>query len=97
MLVLPTCLPGGLCGEVSGKLLEDVGHRLLHEQADEVGGCVELQRQRAGESTPPLLDGRLQGLTQGFHFVVCTLCGRRVHGKLENVNKWFFVVQTEVS
>lgn len=40
--VVPTCLPGGFCREVSRELLEDVGHLLLHEKADEVGGCVEL-------------------------------------------------------
>lgn len=41
-LVVPTCLPGGLCGKVGCKLLEDVGHLLLHEETNEVGGCVEL-------------------------------------------------------
>lgn len=75
--MVPTCLPGGLCGEVGRKLLEDVGHLLLHEEANEVGGRVELQRQRAGKSPPPLLDGGLEGLAQGFCFMVCTLSGRR--------------------
>ena len=72
-----TCLPGGLCCEVGRKLLEDVGHLLLHEEADEVGGRVELQWQRAGESAPPLLDGGLEGLAEGFYFVVRTLFSRR--------------------
>lgn len=42
LLVVPTCLPGGLCCKVGRELLEDVGHLLLHEKTNEVGGCVEL-------------------------------------------------------
>lgn len=42
LLVVPTCLPGGLCRKVGRELLEDVGHLLLHEKTNEVGGCVEL-------------------------------------------------------
>lgn len=73
-LVLLTCLPDSLCGKVSCKLLEDIGHLLLHEKTDEVRRCVELQRQRAGKPTPPLLYGGLEGFAQSFYFVVCTLC-----------------------
>lgn len=71
--LVPTCFTGRFGREVGCKLLEDVGHLLLHEKADEVGGCVELQRQRAGKPAPPLLDGGLEGLAQSLHFVVGTL------------------------
>lgn len=95
--LVPTCFPGGLLCKVSCKLLEDFGHLLLHKKANEVGGRVELQRQWAGKATPPLLDGGLQGVAQGFHFVVCTLGDSR-----ENVlfflwknRLWMIIIMTQ--
>lgn len=40
--MVPTCFPGAFCRKVGCKLLEELGHLLLHEEADEVGGGVEL-------------------------------------------------------
>ena len=71
--LVPTCFPRSLCGKVSRKLLEDVGHLLLHKETNEVGGCVEFKGQRGRKTTSPLLYGGLEGLTQSFCFVVCTL------------------------
>lgn len=68
-----TCPPGGLGCKVGRKLLEDVGHLLLNEQADETGGGAEFERQRAWKASSPPLDGGLQGLAQVLHVVVWTL------------------------
>ena len=38
MQFLPTCFCRRLVGEVRGESLEHLGHLLVHEEADEVGG-----------------------------------------------------------
>lgn len=61
-----------LRSKVSGEFLEDLSAVFLHEEADEVGGGVQLQRQRRRELTLPATDRGLQGLAQGIHLAVLT-------------------------
>ncbi len=61
---LPTSFSSSLRCKVSRKRLQRLSHLLLHEEAYEVGGGVELQGQRAGEASSPLIHCRLQSFTQ---------------------------------
>lgn len=65
-----------LCSKVRSKLLEDLCAVFLHEEADEVGGGIELQGQRSGELALPATDGGLQGFPQRVHLAVLTLVGK---------------------
>jgi len=53
---------GGLRGEVGREALEHLGHLLLHEEADEVGGGVELQAEGRREAAAPRGHGGLKRL-----------------------------------
>ena len=83
-----------LCGKVRGKLLEDLRAVFLHEEANEVGGGIELQGQRGRELALPATDRGLQGFPQGVHLAVLTLAGenKTLHseggGGLPLLNIW---------
>lgn len=72
--------------KIRRKTLQHLRHLLLHKEANEGGGGVELQREGHGDATLPLGHGGLQSVGQGFDFPVGTLRKkRRRNGRSSNV------------
>lgn len=75
-----TCFSRRFRGKVGGESLQQLCNLLLHEEADEGGGRVELQRERRRDTSLPLGHGGLQSFRQGLHLCIVTLTEEmRIH------------------
>lgn len=72
-----TCFSRRVRGKISSETLQQLCNLLLHEEADEGGGRVELQWDRHRYTSLPLGHGGLESIRQGLHLSIITLTEER--------------------
>lgn len=77
IVVNQTCFSRRFRGKVGSETLQQLCNLLLHEEADEGGGRVELQWDRHGYTSLPLGHGGLESIRQGLYLSIITLTEER--------------------
>lgn len=77
IVVNQTCFSRRFRGKVGSEALQQLCNLLLHEEADEGGGRVELQWDRQRYTSLPLGHGGLESIRQGLYLPIITLTEER--------------------
>lgn len=72
-----TCFSRCFSGKVGSEALQQLCNLLLHKEADEGGGRVELQWDRHRYASLPLSHGGLESIRQRLHLSIITLTEER--------------------